>query len=105
MKKIAMVVFLFFAGWSFTASSALTIEITQGMQGAAPIAIVPFAGSGNEPQDVADIITADLRSSGRFAPVSHENMVARPATPEQVRFQDWRTLGVENLVIGVVESA
>jgi TolB protein len=31
--------------------------------------------------------------------------VSRPNAPEQIRFQDWKTLGVENLVIGRVDAA
>ena len=90
------------------AHAALTIEITQGVDGAVPIAVVPFGteGSGSAPpQDVAAIVAADLARSGRFAPVPEQNLIARPVEMEQVRFPDWRTLGVENLIIGKVEPA
>ena len=87
--------------------AALTIEITQGVEGAVPIAVVPFDKANNRyppPQDVAGIIAADLARSGRFAPVPEQNLIAQPVESGQVRFQDWRTLGVENLVIGKVED-
>ena len=84
--------------------AALTIEITQGVDGAVPIAVVPFGTAGiTLPQDVAGIIASDLARSGRFAPLAEQNLVARPVESSQVRFQDWRTLGAENLVIGKVE--
>ena len=46
MKKIwlsIVTVLLCLPGW---VQAALTIEITQGMEGAVPIAVVPFASTG-----------------------------------------------------------
>jgi TolB protein len=91
-------------GWL---QAALTIEITQGVEGTVPIAVVPFGTGGNStvpPHDVAKIIASDLARSGRFSPVAERDLIARPVETSQVRFQDWRTLGVENLVIGKVET-
>jgi TolB protein len=108
MKKIIASLLVLLSGLSLQAGAALTIEITQGMDGAVPIAVVPFDTSSNRytpAQDVAAIIAADLARSGRFAPVPEQNLIARPVELSQVRFQDWRTLGVENLVIGTVEPA
>ncbi len=84
---------------------ALEIEITEGVEGALPIAIVPFAyrGSDNPPkQDVAAIVTADLARSGRFKPLPLADMLTRPSTPDAVDFRDWRVVNVENLVIGEI---
>lgn len=83
----------------------LTIEITQGVEGALPIAIVPFDSSATKyapSEDIASIIASDLRRSGRFAPLPEEDMITRPAAASDVRFADWRTLGVDNLVIGSI---
>ena len=85
---------------------ALEIEITEGVEGALPIAIVPFAyrGAGNPPaQDVAAVVTADLARSGRFKPLPLADMLARPSTTDAVDFRDWRAVSVENLVIGEIE--
>lgn len=92
---------------SRSAAAALTIEITQGVEGALPIAIIPFDERNNArppPQDVAGIVADDLRRSGRFAPVAEQNLVSKPVEAKQIRFGDWRTLGVESLVIGRVET-
>ncbi len=107
MKKaiISLLGYTMVALWSVTAQAALTIEITQGTEGAVPIAIVPFPQNANMSDQVSGIVMDDLRRSGRFAPVPEQNLIARPNTPQQVRFQDWRTLGVENLVIGRVDPA
>lgn len=103
--KLLVTLSMFLSG---LAHAALTIEITQGMEGAVPIAVVPFDISNNRyqpPQDVSGIIAADLARSGRFAPVDERDMLSKPSDIKQVRFQDWRTLGVDNLVIGKVEAA
>lgn len=85
------------------ARAALTIEITQGVEGAVPIAVVPFGPIGaNLPVDMADVISADLRRSGRFAPVARDDLIARPYEASQVNFRDWRLLKSDNLVIGKV---
>lgn len=90
---------LFFSG---TTHAALTIEITRGMEGALPIAIVPFGWSGGAaaPENLSAIIAADLSRSGRFAPLPDNELVAQPTDAGQVKFQNWRILNVDNLVIG-----
>ena len=107
MKKPILLLLACWLVWPLLAPAALTIEITQGVEGALPIAVVPFDESNNAyqpPQDVARIIADDLRRSGRFAPVEEQNLIARPVQAAQIRFKDWRTLGVESLVIGRVET-
>jgi TolB protein len=86
------------------ALAVLTIEITQGMEGASPIAVVPFTTPAGVslPEDIAGIISANLRRSGRFAPLPEADLIARPREASAIRFQDWRVLGVGDLVIGRV---
>jgi len=103
MPRIFSIVFaLFFAA---QAQADLTIEITKGLEGALPIAIVPFAFSekkGVPAHNVGDIVAADLQRSGRFKPLPVHEMLSRPSRGDQVDFRDWRALNVENLVIGEV---
>lgn len=91
------------------ASAILTIEITQGAEGALPIAVVPFGWKGSSalpPEDVAGVVTADLAGSGRFNPLPMADMLARPTVGQEVRFRDWRVMGTESLVVGsVTETA
>ncbi|MET0026997.1 MAG: Tol-Pal system beta propeller repeat protein TolB [Candidatus Thiodiazotropha sp.] len=105
MKKIIHVLFALLV-WQSSAQAELTIEITEGVEGALPIAVVPFGleGTGRLPEDVAAVISADLQRSGRFKPVPVKDMLARPSSLEAVDFKDWRALGVENLVVGQVRS-
>jgi TolB protein len=89
------------------AFAILTIEITQGVDGGLPIAIVPFAGAARErpPQDVAAVVQADLARSGRFTPLDAKLFVARPGEDREVIFKDWRIVKAEALVIGNVRPA
>ncbi|NIW86609.1 MAG: Tol-Pal system beta propeller repeat protein TolB [Gammaproteobacteria bacterium] len=82
----------------------LDIRITQGVEGALPIAIVPFGwqGTAPPPEELGRIVAADLARSGRFAPIPFDDLPGRPVQPADVRFGDWRLLGTSNLVIGRV---
>lgn len=83
--------------------AALTIEITEGIEGAVPVAVVPFGiGAEDLPVDVSAVIAADLRRSGRFAPLPPEDLISQPTEAVEVNFRDWRLLNVDYLVIGRV---
>lgn len=95
------------ASWPDTSHATLTIRITQGIEGAQPIAIVPFAlgpGSPAPPQDIAQIISNDLTRSGRFSPLPVGDLPSRPSDASAVNFSDFRILGTPNLVIGKVNA-
>ncbi len=90
-----------------TAQAELKIEITQGAGSRTPVAVVPFAWVGSStsvPLDVADVVSADLTRSGRFAPIPEGDMLQKPTASEDVDFDDWSILGVEAVVIGSVEQ-
>lgn len=87
------------------ARAELQIEITQGVDKALPIAVVPFGWEGpgaGPPLDVAAVVAGDLARSGRFAPLERRDMLQKPTTPSEVKFDDWRMQGSESLVIGRV---
>ncbi len=87
-----------------TAAAEIRIEITGGAEAALPVAMVPFEGSESPqvPVDVAAIVQADLQRSGMFDPVDRSDFLSRPGRFEDVRFQNWRALGVDNLVVGSI---
>ncbi|NIM27084.1 MAG: Tol-Pal system beta propeller repeat protein TolB [Gammaproteobacteria bacterium] len=90
-----------------TGHAVLTIRITQGIEGALPIAIVPFglqAGAQPPPVDVAQIVANDLTRSGRFSPLPFGDLPSRPSEASAVNFADFRLLGMNNLVIGKVRA-
>ncbi|VAX13502.1 Tol-Pal system beta propeller repeat protein TolB [hydrothermal vent metagenome] len=86
------------------AHAVLTIEITQGVEGAAPIAIVPFAWAGNDapPEYMNKIIAADLQRSGFFKALPEADMIATPSEAGKVNFADWRALKVDYVVVGKI---
>jgi TolB protein len=96
--------FVVLSFWS-TAQAVLTIEITKGIEGAIPIAVVPFgwAGQGQLPEDIAQVVREDLERSARFKPLSPDDMLTRPTTPQEILWQSWKVLGQDYLVIGRVE--
>jgi TolB protein len=102
-RGLVLICFLF----TRDAAAILTIEITQGVEGALPIAVVPFGWTGATalpPTEVATVVTSDLARSGRFKPLPEKDMLARPHQGSEVRFRDWRILGMEALVVGRVQD-
>jgi TolB protein len=89
-------------GFSISGSRAeLTIEITEGVESAVPLAIVPFA-SQSAPVDIRSIVNADLARSGYFTLMAEQSMPGRPSTTAEVNFPSWQGLGQNYLVIGRV---
>jgi TolB protein len=87
-----------------TAEAQLRLDITQGVRDAVPIAVVPFGGQAEgAPTDVAAVVANDLLLSGRFKPLERRDMVTRPTTGAAIRFEDWRLLRADFIVVGRVE--
>ncbi|HET7204483.1 MAG TPA: Tol-Pal system beta propeller repeat protein TolB [Steroidobacteraceae bacterium] len=90
--------------WVGTAHAQLRLDITQGVRDAVPIAVVPFGGQAEGgATDVAAVVANDLQSSGRFKPLERRDMVTRPTTGAAIRFEDWRLLRSDFIVVGRVE--
>jgi TolB protein len=82
----------------------LRLDITQGVRDAVPIAVVPFGGQAEGgASDIAAVVSNDLRMSGRFAPLERRDMVTRPMSGAEIRFEDWRLLKSDFIVVGRVE--
>ena len=100
--------FIFFIisvpGVIFAQDDVLTIRITQGIEDARPIAIVPFKFQGqNRPSQSLDlIIAADLQRSGLFRPVPQSEMPEMPSSGREVNLALWRQRGVEAVVTGTI---
>jgi TolB protein len=83
-----------------TARAQLVVEITRGQEDAVPIAIVPLGSSGAAPFDVAQVVAADLASSGRFKPLDRARMADKPTRGDQIRFPEWRQAGMNFMLVG-----
>jgi len=85
--------------------AALTIEITGGVEGALPIAVVPFDTaklSSKLPVDLAAIVASDLNRSGVLKSMERAKLPASPHYSNQVQYQRWRNAGQDYLVVGRV---
>jgi len=105
MKRIFIPLLLLLGSWQGAARAALTIEIVGGVEGAQPIAVVPFKLPEGVPlvEDTAAVIAADLARTGRFKTMPRRDMLSTPHTAEEVDLRDWRLLSMDNLVVGSVE--
>nr|VFJ51413.1 MAG: TolB protein [Candidatus Kentron sp. DK] len=105
VRVFSLVAFLgFFIAATGARADLVIPPITEGLESAQPIAIVPFGWEGVNaapPTTIGTIIARDLQRTGRFSPVPETELPARPTASEQVDFGDWRLLGA-NLVIGKV---
>jgi len=100
-------IILFLTLMSANVNAALTIEVTQGVEGALPIAVVPFDTSRLDvelPADVAEIVANDLNRSGIFKSMDRQNLPAQPYYSTQVLYPRWRTAGQEYLVVGRISQ-
>ena len=96
---------LSFILFSMQASARLEILVTEGVNTARPIAVIPFKwlGSGKKPVDLSKIVAADLRSSGLFSPININKMPKTPSKSKNIDYAMWHKLGVEAIVMGEVK--
>ncbi len=100
------ILFFFTVWFSQAANAVLKIDITEGIEGATPIAVIPFQWQGAAKPaeaDVSAIISSDLARSGKFSPVAERDLLAKPQRPEDIHFKTWRVAGVDHLVLGSVQ--
>ncbi len=100
--QVTRLAFVWTLLWAFQAKAELVIELDQLGVKPTPMAVVPFGWQGNgvQAEDIAGIISADLKRSGRFDPLPVENMLQRPTTGTELNFDDWRRVLSEVVVVG-----
>ena len=88
------------------AHAQLNIVITEGVDNATPIAVVPFGweGEGILPGELSDVINHDLRRSGRFNPMIMSQMPQFPRDISSVNYQSWVDKGINTIVVGKVKE-
>lgn len=85
------------------AQAKLEIEILEGVSGAIPIAIVPLKWEATTPPPLTlpnTVVADDLYRSGLFSPMPAEDIIAVPATGEEIRFAAWQALKNDYIVVG-----
>ena len=78
----------------------LTVDITQGAEGALPIAVVPFSQPTLPGDTISEIVAMDLHSSGRFKILRESLLPERPSPPTPPDFPLWQGAGQEHVVTG-----
>lgn len=103
MRKLPLIaIAVLLLGLVSRAEAVLEIRITQGVEGALPIAIAPFPlqGAGTAPQNVAAIVASDLGRSGQFNVLPAGEHPQRVGMGEVIAYPAWRAKGVDHVVVG-----
>ncbi|WP_174849800.1 Tol-Pal system beta propeller repeat protein TolB [Yersinia artesiana] len=105
MKQAFRVALGFLVLWASVLHAEVRIEITQGVDSARPIGVVPFKwmGPGTPPEEIGAIVGADLRNSGKFNPIDAARMPQQPSTAAEVTPAAWTALGIDAVVVGQVQ--
>ncbi len=102
MKILALLAALT-ALWSAPAHALVEININKGNVEPLPIAVTDFVSSDQVGANITQVITADLKRSGLFAPVNKGAFIEKIANPDAApRFEDWRVINAQALVTGRV---
>ena len=93
LKRLVSVFAIVLAvGSNAFAGDEVRIVIDEGVDGARPIAVVPFVGSAPD----------DLRNSGKFNPIAVSQMPQHPTSAAEVNPEAWSNIGIDAIVIGQV---
>lgn len=106
MKQVFRVAVSFLLLFVAVAHAEVRIEITQGVNTARPIGVVPFKweGPGAAPEDIGGIVSADLRNSGKFNPLDRSRLPQQPTSAAEVQPAAWTALGIDAVVVGQVQG-
>lgn len=104
-QKILLCVVLTLSLVSGKLLAEIDILITSGMDNARPVAILPFSWQGASVQpneDVASVIAADLRRSGRFNPMARHELLQKVFAYKDINLSLWREKGIEAVAVGQI---
>ena len=87
------------------AEAVVSIDVTQGNIKPIPIALPDFVGGspndGDVGRNITQVITANLKRSGLFAPIDPAAYLERVSNIDALpRFADWRAINAQALVTG-----
>ncbi len=105
MKQVFRIALSFLLLFVAVAHAEVRIEITQGVNTARPIGVVPFkwTGPGAAPEDIGGIVAADLRNSGKFNPLDRSHLPQQPGSAAEVQPAAWTALGIDSVVVGQIQ--
>jgi TolB protein len=104
--KLLFAALALFVGTAATlspASAAIEIDITSGNVDPLPIAINTFQAGGKIGQQISEVVTADLKRTGLFAPIAPSAFIQKDLGPDAApRFADWTVINAQAIVTGKV---
>ncbi|MCV9998531.1 Tol-Pal system beta propeller repeat protein TolB [Pararhizobium sp. YC-54] len=84
------------------AYARVEININKGNVEPLPIAVTDFL-QGELGQKISDVVAADLKRSGLFAPIAKSAFIEKITNPDAApRFEDWKVINAQALVTGRV---
>jgi TolB protein len=106
MKALGKWLFIGLVVMSMPVRAALDIVITEGVDAARPIAVIPFVwqGQGPMPQQISDVVMSDLARSGTFKPLDELSLPQKNISKvSQFVAKDWSRVDAEAVVMGSVK--
>lgn len=103
LQKSLLAVAVLLSGTVAALAQTLNIPIVDGNPSARPITVVPFNTEGTiQPPDtdVASVIGADFNRCGQFRALPKNDIVEFPMNGNQIKFETWRTLKQEFILVG-----
>ena len=82
----------------------LILEITKGSDDPFVIALLSFDGKKVLTSEVDAIINNDLKRTGEFKIIKDEKLLSSPNNEEEINFNDFKLLGIDYIVMGLLES-
>lgn len=97
MSIVAIIMF------SLPARALVEIDINKGNIEPLPIAITDFISGDGIGAKISQVVEADLRRSGLFAPIDKAAFIEKVSNPDaSPRFEDWKVINAQALVTGRV---
>ncbi len=106
LKLIKFKWLMLLAFFAASANASLEIVITDGIDSARPIAVVPFKfeGATQPSENISQIVAADLMRSGKFNPIHAMKMPQQPQTSAEFDVKLWEKSGIEAVVVGSIKE-
>ena len=105
MRRVSVWLLLVCCSWySTTALALINIEITQGKEGALPIAVLPMTTTGFDStsfDEITQVVRSDLALTGQFVPIAKKDLPFADMGNwvHDLDISQWRHLDIEKVLL------